>query len=330
LRIDQSRFERPDAVAQPGRQRQVVADAAQQRHRGVRVQVHEAGDEQVPGQRDALGRGIALPRLLLRQHVDDAVVLDDDGVVDEAGFGRRVGRGAHRRYPLRLDQRASGRFGGRHGRFPGGSEQGGTGPARLRRRQKAPIPHGKIVGFPPPAGHDASRLFFASPTHGLLRQRNASGQPRRGDASLLSRLRDERDRRPRASRRARRPEAGAPRVLFAMHEVNNVWNRPFVKCARIVGDVMGKYHPHGDASIYDTLVRMAQDFSLRYLLVDGQGNFGVVDGDNPAAMRYTECRLQRLAGEMLADIDRETVDFQPNYDGKENEPTVLPARIPNR
>ena len=119
------------------------------------------------------------------------------------------------------------------------------------------------------------------------------------------------------------------RVLFAMHEVNNVWNRPFVKCARIVGDVMGKYHPHGDASIYDTLVRMAQDFSLRYLLVDGQGNFGSVDGDSAAAMRYTECRLQRLAGEMLADIDKETVDFQPNYDGKENEPTVLPARIPN-
>ncbi len=119
------------------------------------------------------------------------------------------------------------------------------------------------------------------------------------------------------------------RVLFAMHEANNVWNRPFVKCARVVGDVMGKYHPHGDASIYDTLVRMAQDFSLRYLLVDGQGNFGSVDGDNAAAMRYTECRLQRLAGEMLADIDKETVDFQPNYDGKENEPTVLPARIPN-
>ncbi len=119
------------------------------------------------------------------------------------------------------------------------------------------------------------------------------------------------------------------RVLFAMHEANNVWNRPFVKCARIVGDVMGKYHPHGDASIYDTLVRMAQDFSLRYLLVDGQGNFGSVDGDNAAAMRYTECRLQRLAGEMLADIDKETVDFQPNYDGKELEPTVLPARIPN-
>ncbi|MCO5101035.1 MAG: DNA gyrase subunit A [Burkholderiaceae bacterium] len=119
------------------------------------------------------------------------------------------------------------------------------------------------------------------------------------------------------------------RVLFAMHEANNVWNRPFVKCARIVGDVMGKYHPHGDASIYDTLVRMAQDFSLRYLLVDGQGNFGSVDGDNAAAMRYTECRLQRLAGELLADIDKETVDFQPNYDGKENEPTVLPARVPN-
>ena len=119
------------------------------------------------------------------------------------------------------------------------------------------------------------------------------------------------------------------RVLFAMHEANNVWNRSYVKCARVVGDVMGKYHPHGDSAIYDTLVRMAQEFSLRYPLVDGQGNFGSVDGDNAAAMRYTECRLEKLAGEMLADIDRETVDFQPNYDGKEFEPTVLPARIPN-
>jgi len=119
------------------------------------------------------------------------------------------------------------------------------------------------------------------------------------------------------------------RVLFAMHEANNVWNRPYVKCARVVGEVMGKYHPHGDSAIYDTLVRMAQDFSLRYPLVDGQGNFGSVDGDNPAAMRYTECRLDRIAGEMLSDIDKETVDFQANYDGKEQEPTVLPARIPN-
>jgi DNA gyrase subunit A len=119
------------------------------------------------------------------------------------------------------------------------------------------------------------------------------------------------------------------RVLYAMHEVNNVWNRPYVKCARVVGDVMGKFHPHGDSAIYDTLVRMAQVFSLRYPLVDGQGNFGSVDGDNAAAMRYTECRLEKLAGEMLADIDRETVDFQPNYDGKEQEPTVLPARVPN-
>ncbi len=119
------------------------------------------------------------------------------------------------------------------------------------------------------------------------------------------------------------------RVLYAMHEANNVWNRSYVKCARVVGDVMGKFHPHGDSAIYDALVRMAQDFSLRYPLVDGQGNFGSVDGDNAAAMRYTECRLEKLAGEMLADIDRETVDFQPNYDGKELEPTVLPARIPN-
>ncbi|MFJ3045403.1 DNA gyrase subunit A [Herbaspirillum chlorophenolicum] len=119
------------------------------------------------------------------------------------------------------------------------------------------------------------------------------------------------------------------RVLFAMHEMNNVWNRPFVKCARVVGEVMGKYHPHGDASIYDTLVRMAQDFSLRYTLVDGQGNFGSIDGDGAAAMRYTECRLDKIANELLADIEKETVDFVPNYDGKEKEPSVLPTRIPN-
>ena len=119
------------------------------------------------------------------------------------------------------------------------------------------------------------------------------------------------------------------RVMFAMYEANNVWNRPFVKCARIVGDVMGKFHPHGDNAIYDALVRMAQDFSLRYPLIDGQGNFGSVDGDNPAAMRYTECRLAKIAGELMADIDKETVDFVPNYDGKEQEPSVLPSRIPN-
>ncbi len=119
------------------------------------------------------------------------------------------------------------------------------------------------------------------------------------------------------------------RVLFAMHEMNNVFNRPYVKCARVVGEVMGKYHPHGDQSIYDTLVRMAQDFSLRYTLVDGQGNFGSVDGDAAAAMRYTECRLDKIAGEVLADIEKETVDFVPNYDGKELEPSVLPTKIPN-
>ena len=119
------------------------------------------------------------------------------------------------------------------------------------------------------------------------------------------------------------------RVLYAMQEANNVHNRPYVKCARVVGDVMGKYHPHGDSAIYDTLVRMAQDFSLRYPLIDGQGNFGSVDGDAPAAMRYTECRLDRIAADLLADIDMETVDFAPNYDGKEQEPTVLPSRVPN-
>src|ERR1700688_2947284 len=119
------------------------------------------------------------------------------------------------------------------------------------------------------------------------------------------------------------------RILFAMHEANNVWNRPYVKCARIVGDVLGKYHPHGDSATYEALVRMVQDFSLRYPLIDGQGNFGSVDGDAAAAYRYTECRLEKISAEMLADIDKETVDFVPNYDGKELEPTVLPARIPN-
>ena len=119
------------------------------------------------------------------------------------------------------------------------------------------------------------------------------------------------------------------RVLFAMHELSNSWNRPYKKSARIVGDVIGKYHPHGDQSVYDTIVRMAQDFSLRYMLVDGQGNFGSVDGDNAAAMRYTEIRLSKIAHEMLADIDKETVNFGPNYDGSEQEPLVLPARIPN-
>ena len=119
------------------------------------------------------------------------------------------------------------------------------------------------------------------------------------------------------------------RVLFAMHESNNVWNRAYVKCARVVGEVLGKYHPHGDTATYEALVRMAQDFSMRYMLVDGQGNFGSVDGDNAAAYRYTECRLERLAAELLADIDKETVDFVDNYDGKEREPTVLPSRLPN-
>ncbi len=119
------------------------------------------------------------------------------------------------------------------------------------------------------------------------------------------------------------------RSLFAMHEQRNDYNKPFKKSARIVGDVMGKYHPHGDSAIYDTIVRMAQPFSMRYLLVDGQGNFGSVDGDNPAAMRYTEIRMTRIAHELLADIDKETVDFQPNYDGSEQEPSVLPAKFPN-
>ncbi|PKO90725.1 MAG: DNA gyrase subunit A [Betaproteobacteria bacterium HGW-Betaproteobacteria-10] len=119
------------------------------------------------------------------------------------------------------------------------------------------------------------------------------------------------------------------RVLFAMHELNNDWNKAYKKSARIVGDVIGKYHPHGDTAVYDTIVRMAQNFSLRYMLVDGQGNFGSVDGDNAAAMRYTEVRMAKIGHQLLEDLDKETVDFGPNYDGSEHEPLVMPARIPN-
>ena len=119
------------------------------------------------------------------------------------------------------------------------------------------------------------------------------------------------------------------RVLYAMHELSNDWNKAYKKSARIVGDVIGKYHPHGDIAVYDTIVRMAQSFSLRYMLVDGQGNFGSIDGDNAAAMRYTEVRMARIGHELLVDIDKETVDFGPNYDGSEQEPLIMPARIPN-
>jgi len=119
------------------------------------------------------------------------------------------------------------------------------------------------------------------------------------------------------------------RVLYAMHDLGNEWNRPYKKSARVVGDVIGKYHPHGDSAVYDTLVRMAQDFSLRYPLIDGQGNFGSVDGDPPAAMRYTEVRMTRITSELLADIDRETINFIPNYDDTSHEPAVLPSKFPN-
>lgn len=118
------------------------------------------------------------------------------------------------------------------------------------------------------------------------------------------------------------------RVLYAMHELNNVYNQNYKKAARVVGDVIGKYHPHGDTAVYDTIVRLAQDFSMRYPLVDGQGNFGSIDGDPPAAMRYTEVRMAKIANEMLADIDKETVDFQPNYNDEFLEPRVLPAKLP--
>ena len=119
------------------------------------------------------------------------------------------------------------------------------------------------------------------------------------------------------------------RVLYAMSELGNDWSKPYKKSARVVGDVIGKYHPHGDTAVYDTIVRMAQNFSMRYMLVDGQGNFGSVDGDSPAAMRYTEIRMSKLAHTLLADLDKETVDFVPNYDETEFAPVVLPTRIPN-
>ncbi|MGB1221543.1 MAG: DNA gyrase subunit A, partial [Alcanivoracaceae bacterium] len=119
------------------------------------------------------------------------------------------------------------------------------------------------------------------------------------------------------------------RVLFAMHELSNDWNKPYKKSARVVGDVIGKYHPHGDSAVYDTIVRMAQPFSLRYMLVDGQGNFGSIDGDSAAAMRYTEVRMAKISHDLLADLEKETVDFVPNYDGTEQIPDVLPTRVPN-
>ncbi len=118
------------------------------------------------------------------------------------------------------------------------------------------------------------------------------------------------------------------RILYAMQEMGLKYNKPFKKSARVVGDVLGKYHPHGDSSVYDALVRMAQDFSLRYPLINGHGNFGSVDGDPPAAMRYTEAKMHKVTLEMLADLDKNTVDFVPNYDEKLQEPSVLPARIP--
>ena len=119
------------------------------------------------------------------------------------------------------------------------------------------------------------------------------------------------------------------RVLFAQHEMNNAHNKPYKKSARVVGDVIGKYHPHGDVAVYDTIVRMAQSFSLRYPLIDGQGNFGSIDGDSPAAMRYTEIRMTQVAEELLEDIEKDTVDFYPNYDDSLEIPSVLPSKIPN-
>ena len=119
------------------------------------------------------------------------------------------------------------------------------------------------------------------------------------------------------------------RILYAMYDLRNFYNRPYKKSARVVGDVIGKYHPHGDSAVYDAMVRMAQDFSMRYPIVEGQGNFGSIDGDPPAAMRYTEVRMSKITDQMLGDIEKETVSFSPNYDGSEDIPDVLPTKIPN-
>ena len=119
------------------------------------------------------------------------------------------------------------------------------------------------------------------------------------------------------------------RILYAMYDLNNYYNKPYKKSARVVGDVIGKYHPHGDSAVYDAMVRMAQDFSMRYPIVEGQGNFGSIDGDPPAAMRYTEVRMAKITDQMLGDIEKETVSYSPNYDGSENIPDVLPTKIPN-
>ena len=150
-----------------------------------------------------------------------------------------------------------------------------------------------------------------------------------GNARLVYQLCDERYRQSGFARCARRSETGSPTILYAMHDMGLTPDKAFRKSANVVGEVMANYHPHGDASIYDTMVRLAQDFNMRYMLVEGQGNFGSVDGDPAAAMRYTESRMSKIALELLRDIDKETVDFVPNYDGRKEEPVVLPSRFPN-
>ena len=175
----------------------------------------------------------------------------------------------------------------------------------------------------------ASSMSSPSSMEPLNPGAHRGARARAGDALELPRLRDERHRLARAPDVRDGLKPVHRRILYAMHEAGLQPNRPRLKCARVVGDVMGSYHPHGDTAIYDTLVRMAQPFSLRYPLVDGQGNFGNIDDYPAAAMRYTECRLARLATELLRDIDADTVDFKPNYDESRREPSVLPARFPN-
>ena len=193
-----------------------------------------------------------------------------------------------------------------------------------RRRGAAPRVHREER----PRRRQPRHLGDADPVH-EPRATDARSD-RRGDAEVVSRLRHVRHRRPRAARHPRRPEARAPaRAVRDARARAELYNRAYKKSARVVGEVLGKYHPHGDAPVYEALVRMVQEFSLRYPLVDGQGNFGSIDGDPPAAMRYTEARLAKIAHELLADIDKDTVDFTPNFDESLQEPVVLPTKVPN-
>ena len=328
-------FEGPDNIVQPLLQGHVFGGAAQQGHGRVSVGVHQPGRHGVAIQPEHGPRRICARHFRRRADGRDAFAGHRDRRVLDRCVGRRDRQapaalnqqiaGGHRsiirqgntgaegltREPVRLPVRSAG-----HG--PATPVRSGLGahPVALR----GPL-HGKLAVFP-------ARVQMPDPTPGQAREVlpvNIEDELRQSYLDyamsvIVGRaLPDVRDGLKPVHRR----------VLFTMSELNSTHSRPYMKSARVVGDVMGKYHPHGDLAIYDTLVRMAQDFAMRYLLIDGQGNFGSVDGDRPAAMRYTEVRMHRLASELLADLDKETVTFVPNYDDTLTMPEVLPTRVPN-